>query len=113
MPGSSQGSRSLAFANLARATVSGFPSFRQPRECLQVYSVDRVDPKKTIGPARSIDHALILAEATGTGRYEVTIIGDSPKHLCFVTRHADGTFTIDPRKAGGLTAALHDTLTRA
>jgi hypothetical protein len=113
MPGSSQGSQSFVLANLERAAVSGFPSFRQPRECLQVYSVDRVDPRKTIGPARSIDHVLILAEATGPGRYEVSIVGDSPRHLCFVTRHADGTFTIDPRKAGGLTAALHDTLTRA
>ncbi len=78
-----------------------------------MYSVYRVEPKKTIGPARSIDHALILAEAAGLGRYEVCILGDAPKHLCFVTKHEDGTFTIDPRQAGSLTAALSDTLTRA
>ena len=78
-----------------------------------MYSVIRVEPKKTIGPARTIDHVLILAEATGPGFYEVCIVGDSPRHLCFVTRHADGTFTIDPRKGGSLTASLSDTLTRA
>ena len=78
-----------------------------------MYSVYRVLPRQPLGPARSIDHALILAEAAGTGRYEVVIVGDAPKHLCFVTKHEDGTFTIDPRQAGGLMAALSDTLTRA
>ncbi len=78
-----------------------------------MYSVYRIEPRQQIGPARSIDHALILAEATGTGRYEVFVVGDVPKHLCYVTRHADGTFTIDPRQAGGLTAVLGGTLTRA
>ncbi len=78
-----------------------------------MYAVYRVEPKKTIGPARSIDHALILAEASGPGRYEVYLVGDVPKHLCFLTKHDDGTFTIDPRQAGSLTAALSDTLTRA
>lgn len=86
---------------------------RQPRECLPLYFVDRVEPKKPIGPARSIDHALLLAEAAGNGRYEVCIVGDAPKHLCFVTKHEDGTFTIDPRKVGTLTAVLSSTLTRA
>jgi hypothetical protein len=78
-----------------------------------LYSVDRVKPKKKIGPARTMDHALILAEASGPGRYEVSIVGDVPKHVCFLTKQEDGTFTIDPRKAGSFTAVLHDTLTRA
>ena len=78
-----------------------------------MYSVYRVEPKQAIGPARSIDHALILAEAAGPGRYEVFIVGDVPGHLCFVTKHDDGTFTIDPRQVGSLTAVLGDTLTRA
>jgi hypothetical protein len=80
---------------------------------LALYSIYRVEPKKLIGPARSIDHALILAEATGPGRYEVLIVGDVPKHLCYVFKHEDGTFTIDPRQAGSLMAVLGDTLTRA
>jgi len=54
-----------------------------------------------------------LAEAAGPGRYEVFIVGDAPRHLCLVTKHDDGTFTIDPRQAGSLTAVLSDTLTRA
>ncbi len=78
-----------------------------------MYSVYRVEPKQLMGPARSIDHALILAEAGGTGRYEVFLVGDVPKHLCFVTKHKDGTFTVDPRQAGSLMAVLGDTLTRA
>jgi hypothetical protein len=78
-----------------------------------LYSVYRVEPKQSIGPARSIDHALILAEATGPGRYEVSLVGDVPTHLCFVTTHRDGTFTVDPRRAGSLTAVLGGTLTRA
>ncbi len=78
-----------------------------------MYSVHRVEPKQLIGPARSIDHALILAEATGPGRYEVLVVGDVPKDLCFVTMHKDGTFTIDPRQAGSLMAVLGSTLTRA
>jgi hypothetical protein len=78
-----------------------------------VYSVDRVEPRQPIGPARSLDHALMLAEAGGSGRYEVLVIGDVSRHLCFITRHEDGTFTIDPRQAGGLTAVLSNTLTRA
>jgi hypothetical protein len=41
------------------------------------------------------------------------MIGDLSKHLCFITRHEDGTFSVDPRQAGGLTAALGNTLTRA
>jgi hypothetical protein len=78
-----------------------------------LYSVYRFEPKQRIGPARSIDHALILAEAAGPGRYEVFIVGDASQHLCFVTKHEDGTFTIDPRVAGSLMAVLGDTLTRA
>jgi hypothetical protein len=78
-----------------------------------MYSVYRVEPKQQIGPARSIDHALIMAEAAGTGRYEVFIVGDALTHLCFVTKHEDGTFTIDPRQRGSLMAVLSDTLTRA
>jgi len=78
-----------------------------------LYSVYRVEPKKLLGPARSIDHALILAEAAGAGRYEVFLVGDVPKHLCFLTKHEDRTFTIDPRQAGSLMAVLSDTLTRA
>jgi hypothetical protein len=78
-----------------------------------VYSVHRVGSNEPIGPARSLDHALMLADAGGPGRYEVLVIGDAPKHLCFITRHEDGTFTLDPRRAGGLTAALGTTLTRA
>jgi hypothetical protein len=78
-----------------------------------LYSVYRVEPKKKIGPARSMDHALILAEAAGPGRYEVSIVGDVSKHVCFLSKHENGTFTIDPRQAGSLTAVLSDTLTRA
>ena len=78
-----------------------------------MYSVNCIEPKKRIGPARSIDHALILVEASGPGRYEVSIVGDAPRHVCFVSKHEDGTFTIDPRQAGSLTAVLSDTLTRA
>jgi hypothetical protein len=78
-----------------------------------LYSVHRVVPEEPIGPARSLDHALMLSDAGGPGRYEVVVIGDVPKHLCFITRHQDGTFTLDPRRAGGLTVALGATLTRA
>lgn len=78
-----------------------------------MYSVYRVAPQKKIGPARTIDHALILAESAGPGRYEVCIVGDVPKHVCFLTKHENGTLTIDPRQAGSLTAVLSDTLTRA
>ena len=78
-----------------------------------MYSVDRVQPRQPAGPARTLDHALMLADAGGPGRYEVVVIGDVPKHLCFITRHEDGTFTVDPRQAGGLMAVLGDTLTRA
>ena len=78
-----------------------------------MYTVHRVQPRQAAGPARSLDHALMLAEAGGPGRYEVVVIGDVPRHLCFITRHEDGTFTIDPRQAGGLMAVLGDTLTRA
>ena len=78
-----------------------------------MYSVYRVEPNQPVGPARTIDHALILAEANGPGPYEVFLIGDVLRHLCFVTSHEDGTFTIDPRRAGGLMAALSDTLTRS
>jgi hypothetical protein len=55
----------------------------------------------------------MLADAGGPGRYEVVVIGDVPRHLCFITRHEDGTFTVDPRQASGLMAVLGDTLTRA
>jgi hypothetical protein len=78
-----------------------------------VYSVYRVEPKQPIGPARCLDHALMLTEAGGPGRYEVLVIGDVLRHLCFITRHEHGTFTLDPRQAGGLMAVLGDTLTRA
>jgi hypothetical protein len=75
--------------------------------------VHRVESKEPIGPARSLDHALMLADAGGPGRYEVFIVGDVPMHPCFITRHEDGTFALDPTRAGGLTAALGGTLTRA
>lgn len=78
-----------------------------------MYSVHRAGTKEPIGPARSLDHALMLADAGGPGRYEVLIVGDVPIHLCFIARHDDGTFTLDPRQAGGLMAALGNTLTRA
>jgi hypothetical protein len=55
----------------------------------------------------------MLAEGGGPGRYEVLVIGDVSSHLCFITRHEDGTFTLDPRQAGGLMAVLGNTLTRA
>ena len=41
------------------------------------------------------------------------MVGDVPRHLCFVTTHEDGTFTLDPRQAGSLMAVLSGTLTRA
>jgi hypothetical protein len=88
-------------------------NFLQPAGGLALYSVYRVAPKKKIGPARTIDHALLLAESAGPGRYELMIVGDVPKHVCFLTKNADGTFTIDPRQAGSFTAVLSDTLTRA
>ena len=78
-----------------------------------MYSVHRIGSEEPIGPARSLDHALMLADACGPGRYEVLIIGDVSRHLCFISRHEDGTFTLDPKQAGGLTAALGSTLTRA
>ena len=78
-----------------------------------MYSIHRAASNELIGPARSLDHALVLADAGGPDRYEVHVIGDVPKHLCFITRHEDGTFTVDPRRAGGLMAVLGDTLTRA
>jgi hypothetical protein len=56
---------------------------------------------------------LLLAEAAGPGHFEVIIVGDVPKHLCFLTHHEDMTFTIDPRRSGNLTSVLSDTLTRA
>jgi hypothetical protein len=80
---------------------------------MPVYSVHRVAPDELIGPARSLDHALMLADTGGPGRYEVVEIGDLSRHLCFITRHADGTFLLDPRQAGGLMAVLGNTLTRA
>jgi hypothetical protein len=78
-----------------------------------VYSFYRLEPRQSIGPARTFDHVLLLAEAAGPGRYEVCVTGDILRHVCFVTRHDDGTFTIDARQAGSLTAALSDTVTRA
>jgi hypothetical protein len=78
-----------------------------------VYSVHRVESAELIGHAKSLDHALMLADADGPSRYEVLVIGDLPQHVCFNARHEDGTFTLDPRRAGGLTAALDATLTRA
>jgi hypothetical protein len=96
-----------------RRSVAAQASTIEPREGLPLYSVYRVEPKQLIGPARSIDHALILAEAAGPGRYEVFVVGDAPRHLCFVTKHEDGTFTLDPRQVGSVLAVLGDTLTRA
>ncbi len=78
-----------------------------------MYSVNRVEPEQPMGTARTIDHALILAETNGPGRYEVVMVGDVLRHVCFVTTHEDGTFTLDPRQGGSLTAVLSDTLTRA
>src|SRR5689334_4905727 len=90
----------------------GRPSSR-PCEDFLVYSVHRLDTDTTIGPARSLDHALLLTDVGGPGRYEVQLIGDVPRHLCLITRAEDGTFLVDPRRAGGLAAALSTTLTRA
>ena len=78
-----------------------------------MYSVHRVETKELLGPARSLDHALMLADAGGPGRYEVIIIGDLSRHLCYIIHNEDGTFTVDPRQAGGLMAVLGGTLTRA
>jgi hypothetical protein len=78
-----------------------------------MYSVYRVEPRQPIGPARSLDQVLLMAEGGGPGRYEVFVIGDVPTHLCFITRHDDGTFTLDPRQAGSLMAILSDFVTRA
>ncbi len=78
-----------------------------------MYSVHRIGSEDAIGPARSLDHALMLADAGGPGRYEVLVIGDVSRHLCFIIRHDDGTFTVDPKQAGGLTEALGKILTRA
>jgi hypothetical protein len=78
-----------------------------------VYSFYRLEPRQPMGPARTLDHALLLAEAAGPGRYEVCMTGDVLRHVCLVTRHDDGTFTLDPRQAGSLSAVLSDTLTRA
>jgi hypothetical protein len=77
-----------------------------------MYSVYRVEPRQLVGPARTIDHALFLAEDNGPGRYQVFLIGDELRHLYFVTLHEDGTFTLDPRRAGGLMAILSGTLTQ-
>ncbi len=78
-----------------------------------MYSVHRVESNELVGPARSLDQALMLADANGADRFEVIMIGDVSKHLCYITRHEDGTFTVDPRKAGGLMAVLGGTLTWA
>ncbi len=77
-----------------------------------MYSVYRVEPKQPLGPARTIDHSLILVEVNGPGRYEIFMVGDVLRHVCFVTTHDDGTFTLDPRQAGSLMAVLSNTLTR-
>jgi hypothetical protein len=97
---------------LRRSAKSATPS-SQPQEARAVYSVHHIETREPIGPARSLDHALILADANGSGRYEVVVVGDLLTHLCVITRHEDGTFTVDPRRAGGLMAVLGNTLTRA
>ena len=78
-----------------------------------MYSIHRVEPDQPLGPARSLDHALMLADAGGPGLYEVLAIGAMSKHLCFIARREDGIFILDPRQAGGLAAMLGATLTRA
>jgi hypothetical protein len=78
-----------------------------------MYLVDRVEPRQPMGPARTLDQVLLLAEAGGPGRFEIFVAGDVPRHLCFVTKHEDGTFTLDPRQAGSLSVVLSGTLTRA
>ena len=78
-----------------------------------MYSFYRLEPRQSIGPARTFDHVLLLAEAAGPGCYEVCATGDVLRHVCLVTRHDDGTFTLDPTRAGSLAAVLSDTLTRA
>jgi hypothetical protein len=85
----------------------------QSQECLLMYSVYRVEPRQSMGPARTLDQALLLAEASGPGRYEIFVAGDVPEHLCFLAKHEDGTFTLDPRQAGSLAAVLSGILTRA
>lgn len=70
-----------------------------------MYLVHRL-PDRPIGRTRTLDHALILADAGGPSRYEILLAGDREKHLFFITRREDGTFIVDPRHAGGLTAAL-------
>ncbi len=78
-----------------------------------MYLVYRVEPEQPLGPARTLDQVLLLAEAGDPGRFEVFLTGDVPRHLCFVTRLEDGTFILDPRDAGSLAAVLSGTLTRA
>ena len=78
-----------------------------------MYAIHRVEPDQPIGPARSFDHALMLADAGGPGLYEVLAIGDLSRHLCLIARKEDGTFILDPRQSGGLTAMLCGTLDRA
>jgi hypothetical protein len=78
-----------------------------------MYAAYRVEPRQPVGPARTIDHALILADVIGPGRYEVLLIGDVLEHLCFVTSHEDGTFTLDPTQAGGLMKISSDAPTGA
>jgi hypothetical protein len=71
-----------------------------------MYSLRRLLPEQWLGATGDLEHALILADAGGPGRYEVLPSGDPSKHLCFITRREDGTFIIDPRCAGGWTSAL-------
>lgn len=78
-----------------------------------MYSVSRVESGQPMGPSRTLDHVLLMAEASGPGRYEVSMAGDVPRHVCYVTLRDDGTFTLDPRQAGSLNAVLSGTLTRA
>ena len=78
-----------------------------------MYLLYRVETGQTLEHARTLDQALLLMEASDPGRFEIVLAGDVPRHLCFVVKHEDGTFTLDPRQAGSLTALLSGTLTRA
>jgi hypothetical protein len=78
-----------------------------------MYSDYRIEPRQPLGPARTLDQVLLLAEPGGPSRYEVFVAGDVPRHLCFAAKQEDGTFTLDPRQAGSLAAVLSGTLTRS
>ena len=76
-----------------------------------MYSVHQLQSNQPLGPAWTLDHALTLADAGGPGRYEVFMDSSRSRHHCFITRREDGTFIVDPRQAGRLTASLGASVT--